>query len=161
MKSVKELYLQTNKIKKIFKLFPDPQINLTRHKHNLWPYYYRDYDQLNYFTDLIKKYGLIEIVFDTFYLLGQYPYTNIKEECRQRLRILKDESDDTLIQILWKIIEPNRSIDITLLNDYLKTKYEDIREGLSKAYLMYSLMIYCYGVDFMPLLKEVEKEQDQ
>ena len=89
MKSVKELYLQTNKIKKIFKLFPDPQINLTRHKHNLWPYYYRDYDQLNYFTDLIKKYGLIEIVFDIFYLLGQYPYTNIKEECRQRLRKIK------------------------------------------------------------------------
>ena len=65
------------------------------------------------------------------------------------------------MQILWKIIEPNRSIDITLLNDYLITRYEDIREGLSKAYLMYSLMIYCYGVDFMPLLKEVEKEQDQ
>ena len=161
MKSVKELYLQTNKIKKIFKLFPNPQINLTRHKHNLWPYYYREYEQLNYFTDLIKKYGLIEIVFDTFYLLGQYPYTNIKEECRQRLRILKDENDDTLIQILWKIIEPNRSIDITLLNNHLITRYEDIREGLSKAYLMYSLMIYCYGVDFMPLLKEVEKEQDQ
>ena len=161
MKSVKELYLQTNKIKKIFKLFSDPQINLTRHKHNLWPYYYREYEQLNYFTDLIKKYGLIEIVFDTFYLLGQYPYTNIKEECRQRLRILKDENNDTLIQILWKIIEPNKSIQITPLNDYLITRYEDIREGLSKAYLMYSLMIYCYGVDFMPLLKEVEKEQDQ
>lgn len=29
-----------------------------------------------------------------------------------------------------------------------------------KTYLMYSLLIYCYGVDFMPLLKKVESEQD-
>lgn len=99
--------------------------------------------------------------------MGTYPYTDIKNECRKRLRILKDESDDTLIQILWKIIEPNRSIDISLLNDYLKIKYEDIREGLSKAYFIYSLLIYCYdvselcphGVNFMSLFEAVKKRQ--
>lgn len=96
----------------------------------MWPYY-RDYDQLNYFTDLIKKYSLIDIVFKIFYLLDQYPYIIIKKECRQRLRKLKN-TNNGLIQTIWLIIEPNKSIQITPLNEYLKTKYELIRDGLSK-----------------------------
>lgn len=36
-----------------------------------------------------------------------------------------------------------------------------IEKDYPKAYLIYSLMTYCYGVDFIALLKEVEKEKDQ
>ena len=55
MKEVKKYYPEHHKIKKLFKLFPDPEIDLPKYKHNLWPHYYRDLDTLNYYTEIIKK----------------------------------------------------------------------------------------------------------
>lgn len=156
MKQIRKYVSNPNEIKKIFKLFPDPQINLARHKHNLWPYYYREYDQLNYFTDLIKKDGLVNVTFDFMYILGRYPFSEIKNECRRRLEILKNTTNNELIQILWKIIEPNKKTNLKPLEDYIKNKIPSSVYNLTEMYFIYSLLIYCYGVNFMPIFNDDE-----
>lgn len=156
MKQVRKYVSNPNEIKKIFKLFPDPQIKLTRHKHNLWPYYYRDYEQLNYFTDLIKNNGLIDVTFDFIYIMHKYPFSEITNKCKQRLELLKNTTDNKLIHILWEIIEPNGRIILRPLENYIKNKIPGSVYNLTEMYFIYSLLIYCYGVDFMPIFNDNE-----
>ena len=155
MKQVRKYVSNPNEIKKIFKLFPDPQINLTRHKHNLWPYYYRDYYQLNYFTDLIKKNDPIDITFNFMYWFDRWPYTEIQKQCKQRIEELKNKTDNKLIHVLWEILSSTKMTNLEPLRDYLKDKFENSYILIPRLYYIYSMFIYCYGVDFMPLLNDI------
>ena len=155
MKQVRKYVSIPNEIKKIFKLFPDPQINLTRHKHNLWPYYYRDYDQLNYFTDLIKNNDPIDISFNFMYWFDRLPYLEIQKQCKQRIEELKNKTDNELIHVIWEIISSTKMTDLKPLENYFKEKLPRSLHTLVELYYIYSMFIYCYGVDFMPLLNDI------
>lgn len=145
MKEIKKYYPDHHKIKKIFKLFPDPEIELTRHKHNLWPYYYREHETLNYYTELIKKYDCINLshtLVDRLYGSHYYLRKNmisIFSELKQKFN-----NKNSLINEIYKTLTSNywfyRFDGIEFL--FLKY-YEYSSHVLTEIYFVYCVIIYC------------------
>lgn len=158
MKSVKHYFGYINKINKVFKAFPDPNLNLTKYRHKLWPHYYKDYEQLNYFNNLIKKYGLPEITFSMLLAMHEIPHLYTQYKCKERIKILKEQSNEELFGVLLNILQSDNYLDWDPMTTFLKTKFEHTNNAISLMYYVYSLIIYCPDVDFMHLLKHVEEE---
>lgn len=144
MKEVKKYYPDHHKIKKLFKLFPDPEIDLPKYKHNLWPHYYRDLDVLNYYTEIIKKYEcvhtiyiLIERIYDSYDLCKNIKSTFLSLKT-------KFENKNELINSICKILSGcswfYRFDDIDSL--FLKY-YEWSNDILAKMYFIYCIIVYC------------------
>lgn len=145
MKEINRYYPDTKKIKKIFKLFPEPDRNLIRYNHNLWPHYYRDDDILITYTKLIETRGcnnitheLIEKMYDSLYDLRKI--MSIKFE---KLRI-KNENKNELINAIHNLLTNKQwFFDFNDIKSLFYKYYEYTDETFVEIYFIYCIIIYC------------------